>query len=151
MMKTGFGESSGAYEESQQNALIGILLPVIERSVVLAAQYSKACGRDTILPEDMEYAIKYCAMYTVGQNIGSLFPEVYDEEDSEEEEEDFEEVEPDECPQFERYSGEDQLFTQMNDAYDRWENWVPQSPVEEMLKNAINSNEYIGSGGMDEF
>src|SRR6056300_584273 len=134
-MKTGFGESSGAYEESQQQALIGILLPVLERSMVLAAEYSKACGRNTVLPEDMEYAIKYCVMYTVGQNIGSLFPEIYDEE----------------SPPFERYAGEDTTFKQMNEAYDRWEQWVPQSPVEEMLKNAINSNEYIGAGGLDDF
>lgn len=149
MMKTGFGESSGAYEEAQQNALVGILLPVLEQSMILAAEYSKACGRDTILPEDIEYAIKYCAMYTVGQNIGSLFPEIYDEESSDED--DLEEIDPGECPLFERYNGEDPKFRQINEAYDRWDAWVPQSPVEEMLKNTINSNEYIGSRGVDDF
>lgn len=142
-MKTGFGESSGAYEEAQQNALIGILLPVLEKSMILAAEYSKACGRDTVLSEDMEYAIKYCVMYTVGQNIGSLFPEIYDEESSDEE--DIEEIEPSECPPFVRYSGTDTTFQQMNEAYDRWDTWTPQSPVEEMLKNAINSNEHVGA------
>jgi len=149
MMKTGFGETSGAYEESQTNALMGILLPVLEKSMIIAAEYSKACGRDTVLGEDMEYAIKYCVMYTVGQDIGSICPEVYDEESSDEE--DLEEVEPEECPPFERYTGEDPTFKCINDAYDRWATWIPQSPVEEMLKNAINSNEYIGSRGMDEF
>jgi len=148
-MKTGFGETSGAYEESQSNALIGILLPVLERSMILAAEYSKACGRNTVLPEDMEYAIKYCAMYTVGQNIGSLFPDIYNEDSSDEEE--LEEVDPDECPPFVKYSGDDQTFNQMNEAYERWDTWIPQSPVEEMLKNAINSNEYIGTGGLDDF
>jgi len=88
-MKTGFGETSGAYEQSQQDALMGILLPVLERSMILAAEYSKACGRDTVLSEDMEYAIKYCVMYTVGQDIGSLFPEIYNEESSDEEEQIF--------------------------------------------------------------
>jgi hypothetical protein len=149
MMKTGFGETSGAYEQSQQDALMGILLPVLERSMILAAEYSKACGRDTVLSEDMEYAIKYCVMYTVGQDIGSLFPEIYNEESSDEE--DIEEIEPDECPPFVRYSGEDHTFRQMNEACDRWDTWIPQSPVEEMLKNAINSNEYIGAGGLDNF
>ncbi|AET84518.1 hypothetical protein OLOG_00055 [Ostreococcus lucimarinus virus OlV4] len=148
-MKTGFGETSGAYEQSQQDALMGILLPVLERSMILAAEYSKACGRDTVLSEDMEYAIKYCVMYTVGQDIGSLFPEIYNEESSDEE--DIEEVEPDECPPFVRYSGADPTFRQMNEACDRWDTWIPQSPVEEMLKNAINSNEYIGAGGLDNF
>jgi len=148
-MKTGFGETSGAYEQSQQDALMGILLPVLERSMILAAEYSKACGRDTVLSEDMEYAIKYCVMYTVGQDIGSLFPEIYNEESSDEE--DIEEVEPGECPPFVRYSGEDPTFRQMNEACDRWDTWIPQIPVEEMLKNAINSNEYIGAGGLDNF
>lgn len=148
-MKTGFGDSSGEYEEAQHNALIGILLPVLERSMTFAAEYSKACGRDTVLPEDMEYAIKYCAMYTVGQNIGSLYPEIYDEESSDEES--LEEVDPEDCPLFERYSGEDPTCRQINEAYDRWDTWVPQSPVEEMLKNAIDSNEYIGSRGVDNF
>ena len=148
-MKTGFGETSGAYEQSQQDALMGILLPVLERSMILAAEYSKACGRDTVLSEDMEYAIKYCVMYTVGEDIGSLFPEIYNEESSDEE--DIEEVEPDECPPFVRYSGADPTFRQMNEACDRWDTWIPQSPVEEMLKNAINSNEYIGAGGLDNF
>jgi len=117
--------------------------------MVMAAEYSKACGRNTVLSEDMEYAIKYCVMYTVGQNIGSLYPEIYDEESSDED--DLEEISPEDCPPFERYSGNDTTFRQMNEAYDRWERWVPQSPVEEMLKNAINSNEYIGAGGMDDF
>jgi len=148
-MKTGFGESSGEYEASQQQALIGILLPVLEKSMVLAAEYSKACGRNTVLPEDMEYAIKYCVMYTVGQNIGSLFPEIYDEESSDED--DIEEVAPEDCPPFERYVGDDTTFRRINEAYDQWERWVPQSPVEEMLKNAIDSNEHIGSGGLDSF
>ena len=59
--------------------------------------------------------------------------------------EDLEDVDPEECPPFERYTGEDTTFKQMNEAYDHWEQWVPQSPIEEMLKNAINSNEYIGA------
>tara|TARA_Y100000389_G_scaffold201255_1_gene243485 strand:- start:370 stop:804 length:435 start_codon:yes stop_codon:yes gene_type:complete len=143
MMKTGFGETSGVYEESQQQTLMGILVPVLERSMVMAAEYSKACGRNTILSEDIEYAIKYCVMHTVGQNIGSLYPEIYDEESSDED--DIEEVPPEDCPPFKRYAGNDATFVQINESYDRWEQWAPQSPVEEMLKNAINSNEYIGA------
>lgn len=150
MMKTGFGESSGEYENAQANALIGILTPVLEKSMIIACEYSKACGRDAVTGEDMEYAIKYCAMYTVGETIGSMFPEIYNEDDSSDEES-IEELTPEECPEFERYSGDDPTFKLVNEAYDRWDEWQPQSPVEEMLKNAINSNEYIGSGGVDDF
>tara|TARA_B100001758_G_scaffold129276_2_gene111238 strand:+ start:4633 stop:5064 length:432 start_codon:yes stop_codon:yes gene_type:complete len=141
-MQTGFGDDGSAMAEQYTQTMIGILMPVMERSMILAAEYSKACGRDTVLPEDMEYAMKYSAMYTVGQDIGSLFPEIYDEE-QEDDGEEIEEVSPEDCPPFERYTGNDERFTLMNQAYDRWENWVPQNPTEQMLKNAINSNEHL--------
>jgi hypothetical protein len=92
----------------------------------------------------MEYAMKYCVMYTVGNTVGPSFPEVYeDAEDSEDE--DMEVVDGDECPPFERYSGTDPMFLQVNEAYDRWNAWEPQNPTEQMLKNAINSNGHMGT------
>lgn len=89
-MQTGFGDGGSGMVEEYVKTMTGILMPVMEKSMLLAAEYSKACGRDTVLSEDMEYAMKYCAMYTVGQDIGSLFPEIYDEEESDDE--DIEEV-----------------------------------------------------------
>ena len=143
-MQTGFGGDGSAMAEQYVKSMIDIMTPVMERSMILAAEYSKACGRDTLLPEDLEYAMKYCAMYTVGQTIGSLMPEIYDEELSDDDE-DEEEEDDEDLPEFVRYSGDDEVFNQMNQAYDRWDSWVPQSPVEEMLKNAINSNEHLGA------
>ena len=140
-MQTGFGESQMA--EEYVKSMIDILLPVMEKGMLFAVEYSKACGRDVVLPEDMEYAIKYCAMYTVGQDIGTLFPDIYDEEESDED--DIEDVPDEDCPPFERYTGDDERFILMNQAYDRWESWIPQNPTEQMLKNAINSNEHLGS------
>ena len=63
-----------------EQAAIEIITPVLEQSVLLAADYAKACGRDAILSKDFEYAIKYCAMNTIGQKIGSHFPEIYEED-----------------------------------------------------------------------
>ena len=140
-MKTGFGDAGDAMIDQYIDTMTNLLMPVMERSTVLAAEYSKACGRDTLLPEDWEYAIKYCAMYTVGQDVGSLFPEIYEEE--EEDEEDMPIVSEEECPPFERYMGSDPTFLLMNEAYDRWDSWQPQNPTEQMLKNAINSNEHL--------
>ena len=143
-MQTGFGGDGSAMAEQYVKSMIDIMTPVMERSMILAAEYSKACGRDTLLPEDLEYAMKYCAMYTVGQSIGSLMPEIYGEELSDDED-DEEEEDDENLPEFVRYSGDDETFNQMNQAYDRWDSWVPQSPIEEMLKNAINSNEHLGA------
>ena len=134
--------------EQIQESAINIIQPVLERSMVLAAEYAKACGRDMILAEDMEYAMKYCAMNEVGKKMGSHFPEIYEEESSEDEEDI--EIEEDEDVPFTRYSGREYKFVKMNMAYDNWNTWEPKNPSELMLKNAIDSNEHIGSDGVDE-
>jgi hypothetical protein len=140
-MQSGFGDGGDRMVEQYIETMTNILLPVMEKSTLLAAEYSKACGRDVIVSEDMEYAMKYCAMYKVGESIGSTMPEIYEEELTEEEGE--EDVDPEDCPEFVRYSGTDPTFLQVNEAFDRWDTWEPQSPIEHMLKNAINSNEHL--------
>ena len=134
--------------EQVQESAINIIQPVLERSMILAAEYAKACGRDIVLAEDMEYAMKYCAMHEVGKKIGTHFPEIYEEEPSEDEEDI--EIEEDEDVPFTRYSGREYKFVKMNMAYDNWNTWEPKNPSEQMLKNAIDSNEHIGANGMDD-
>ena len=63
-----------------------IFLPVMESSVVLAAHYAKAAGRDCVTAQDMCYGMMYAARYVTGRQLGSLFPEVYDSEEEEDEE-----------------------------------------------------------------
>ena len=140
-MQSGFGDGGDRMVEQYIETMTNILLPVMEKSTLLAAEYSKACGRDVIVSEDMEYAMKYCAMYKVGESIGSTMPEIYEEELTEEEGE--EDVDPEDCPEFVRYSGTDPTFLQVNEAFDRLDTWQPQNPTEQMLKNAINSNEHL--------
>jgi hypothetical protein len=145
-MQSGFGDMGNGMLEQYIQSMTNILLPVMEKATLLSAEYAKACGRDVIISEDMEYAMKYCAMYKVGETIGSTMPEIYEEELTDEEtDEDEEDVEPENCPEFVRYSGNDPIFNQINEAVDRWDDWIPQNPTEQMLKNAINSNEYIGT------
>lgn len=145
-MQTGFGFESDNMAEQYITTMMNIVRPVLEKSMVLACEYAKVCGRDIVLPEDIEYASKYCAMYTVGEDIGSIFPEIYNDQDEEDEEDEIEEVDDADCPPFARYSGTEERFKRINEAYDRWNSWQPQNPTEVMLKNAINSN---GPSGMD--
>jgi len=118
--------------EQVQESAINIIQPVMEKSMVFAAEYAKACGRDIILGEDLEYAMKYCAMNEVGKKMGTHFPEIYEDEyDTEEDEievidEDEEDIE------FERYSGREYKFVKMNMAYDNWDTWVSKNPTEKM-------------------
>jgi len=117
---------------------IEIITPVLESAVVLSGHYARACGRDTILAKDMEYCMKYCAMYTVGQQIGTYYPEIYDDTDSGED--DIEIDDDIDESMFEPYSGDDERFVKINDAYDAWDGWSPTNPSETMIKNAIDSN-----------
>jgi hypothetical protein len=77
----------------------------------------------------------YAARYVTGKQIGSLFPDIYDEEEEEEEEED-EEMEED---TFIRYEGDDNEYAvKMNECADTWDEWEPETPAEYALKEAVN-------------
>ena len=132
--------TSQLINDFQQTAM-NVIQPLLERSMVIAAEYANACGRNMVVSEDMEYAMKYCAMNEVGLKIGTYFPEIYEESTSDEDEEDV--IFDDEEIAFTRYSGREYKFVKMNMAYDNWDTWVPKNPTEQMLKNAIDSNEHI--------
>jgi len=121
---------------------IEIMKPVMESAIVLGGHYAKGCGRDCVTAMDVAYSMRYCAMNLVGKQIGSLFPEVYNESDSDESEwetdSDQEEVKEEE---FTRYEGSDELLNNINKAYDTWSTWEPYSPAEKMLKNAIEKSD----------
>ena len=87
---------------------------------------------------DLQYALRYCAINITGRHVGSLFPEIY-EKDSDSDEEEIETVEENE-DDFTRYSGDNELYNKVNDAFDNWDSWIPSSPIEEMLKKAVDKN-----------
>jgi hypothetical protein len=119
-------------------AAINVITPVIESSVIVAGEYMKKCNRTTLTAKDMEYALKYCSRNVLGKHVGTLFPELEDE-DSDEDSDSLEEVDEDDEP-FTRYTGEDEIMIKVNECYDTWEVWEPESPAEIMLKNAIDKN-----------
>ncbi len=122
------------------NTAMGILLPVIEKASLLAAEYSKACNRGILTAQDLQYAMKYCVRYQVGTDIGSIFnsDSDSDEDDSESELECCdEEEEP-----FTRYSGDNEVFKRVNECYDTWDTWEPTNRMEQMLKEAVDKNMY---------
>jgi hypothetical protein len=125
-----------------EQTAIDIFLPVMESSVVLAAHYAKACGRDCVTSQDMCYGMMYAARNVTGKQLGSLFPEVYEEEDSGEEEGSEEDVETN----WSRYDGTDNEHAlNMNACADSWDAWEPETPAERALKNAVNKakEEYV--------
>lgn len=125
-----------------EEACIQAILPVWECSMSLAGTYSKACGRSVLTAKDFEYALKYSAMNLVGKKTGSFFPEIYENESDSDDSDEIDTVDEDEEP-FTRYEGQDEFLLRVNHSYDNWESWEPQSPIENMLKNAIDKNEYV--------
>jgi hypothetical protein len=127
-----------------EQSAIDIFLPVLESSVVLAAHYAKATGRDCVTAQDMCYGLMYAARTITGKQVGSLYPEIYEEGSDSDEEED--EEDEDEEPAWFRYEGTDnEHAVKMNECADTWDEWEPESPAEYALKNAVNKamEEYV--------
>ena len=146
-LRTGEGDfDTSAILESA----LDIFRPVMESATVMAAHYARACGRDVVLAEDMNMGMMFAARYVTGRQIGSLFPEIYEESQSDSEEgEDGD----DECSDSDsgwetvseselvwtRYQGtDDEQALKMNECADTWASWEPQNPSERALKNAID-------------
>ena len=157
-MRTGEGEMDTSQIE---NAAMDLFLPVMESATVLAAHYAKACGRNCIMAEDMSYGLMYAARNVTGRQVGSLYPEVYQDSDLESDHEDEEsgtDSDPDSGDEesgtdsegedpWSRYEGsEDETAQKMNECADTWAQWIPTNPAERALKNAVDKNSFFGRG-----
>jgi len=121
-------------------AYISVIQPVMETAMVMAGHYAKACDRTCVTSKDLIYCLKYCAMNKVGDNVGSLFPDIYDSTDSDSDSvEELDEDHPDNV--FSRYEGEEPIYIEINNAADNWDTWSPTCSAEELLKSAIDSQE----------
>ena len=119
-----------------------IFLPVMESAVVLAAHYCKAAGRDCVQGDDMRIGLMFAARNVAGKHLGTLYPEVYEDED-ESGSDSGEWVTDDEAeleePTWTRYEGtDDEVARKMNECADTWDEWEPETPTERALKNAVD-------------
>jgi hypothetical protein len=145
MMRTGDGEMDTSQIES---AAMDLFLPVMESATVLAAHYAKACGRNCVMAEDMSYGLMYAARNVTGRQIGSLYPEIYQDSDTESDHEDEESgTDSDEEDSWTQYEGvADDTAAKMNECAATWSSWVPTNPAERALKNAVDKNSFFGRG-----
>lgn len=127
-------------EDQIMKTATDIIQPVMESAMILAGQYCKACGRGTITGDDVKYCMKYAARNFVGKHIGTLFPEDQELESETESDSDSIEVVDEEEEPFTRYTGDDSLMNDINQASDTWDSWIPSSPMESMLKDSINTS-----------
>jgi len=132
-------------QEAVISSAIEIFKPVMESATVFAAHYAKACGRDIVLSQDMHMGMMYAARKITGKQVGSLFPEIYGEEESQSDSDSdsgsWETASDDELV-WARYEGQDdQTALDINSCADTWADWEPETPVECALKNAIDKME----------
>jgi hypothetical protein len=127
--------------DMMEKTAIDLFLPVMESATVLAAHYAKACGRDCIVATDMKYGLMYAARNVAGKHVGTLYPEVYEEDSGSDEEEDLEtDTDEEEDPDWSEYTGtEDDMAVKMNECAHTWAEWVPENPTEDALKSAVDS------------
>ena len=122
-------------QESYLTTCSELIKPVFEMAMIVAAKYCKATGRSCVTAKDIEYGMKFSARKVLGVQKESLFPEIYDSEESDDESIEESEEEED----FVRYSGDDETMKIINEMYDTWDEWAPDSPIGNYLKNAIDA------------
>ena len=118
-----------------EEAAMEIFLPAMETAMVIASHYAKATGRNCVTAQDVRMGLMFAARHVVGKQVGSLFPEIYEDEEEEEEEEEEVDQEPEE--HWTRYEGDDPQLKLVNECADTWDEWEPESPAEEALKDAV--------------
>jgi len=127
-----------------EEAALDIFLPVMESAVVIAAHYAKECGRDVVLGKDMHMGMMFAARNVTGKHVGTLFPEVYEEDSESEGSEGSSSAEADGSSSADadeslwtRYEGTDPQLIQVNECADTWDAWEPDTPAERALKAAV--------------
>ncbi len=131
-------------EQQIIDAAVNAIQPVLENAVVVAAEYCKATGRSIVTALDMEYGMKWSAMKVTGRVFGSILPEGSDDDSDDEgwETDDDMVVEESEMgfdDEFREYDGDDERYLEVNQAVREWGDWEPETELEMMLKNAVNS------------
>ena len=131
-MKSGQGEVDMS---SFVEIAMDLVLEMVSKSAILAGYYMKACDRKTLTSYDLSYCIKYTAMHF--KTTPEFMTQFNFEDDEEDDDDDPRVVDEDDEP-FVRYSGKDKIMNDINNAYDIWDTWVPQSPLQKRFKEAVD-------------
>lgn len=137
-IRTGGGYDEDELKKSVADAAMRLLTPCLEAAAILAGAYARGCGRDTVVSRDFDYALKFAARHVLGKHLESFLAEAEDEDDDADSDasllvEEGEEV-------WSRYEGGDERLCLVNACAESWNEWAPETPLEEALKRAIDSS-----------
>tara|TARA_B100000787_G_C16198499_1_gene302892 strand:+ start:8243 stop:8746 length:504 start_codon:yes stop_codon:yes gene_type:complete len=155
------GTSNVATNENNTNDLLNMLELFTANSLETSGRFVELCNRNAITETDIKYGLIYevFEFFNRPNNLQDLNEIEQQNKDShsEDDEEEYDEEEDmmDETPDFlmddsevipfsrieleSLVNPEDQQFvTKLYNYFDNWETWVPQTPIEHILQNAIN-------------
>jgi len=121
-------------EDMYIRAGINILGNVLEKATEYGVYYMTLCNRNTLTSQDIKYGLRYSVRNL--ENIRDMTTTI--EELLEDDEEDDEEEWEDDEDEFQRYEGDDVKCLAMNECYDTWDDWIPVTPAEILLKKSID-------------
>ena len=151
-MKSGFNNVQATQERDEmEKNVVGTIVHFTENALKTAGFYTKHSNRDIITKED----IKRCFMLEVflfynrenlQENIENVIQSLYDdssEDDNEEGEEKDDEneiiFEEDIEATFKQSDCKCLMCQSLNNIYEKWEHWQPQTPMQQILQTHINS------------
>jgi len=153
-MKSGFNPLQAAEEkEEMQQNVVGTIVHFTENALKTAGYYTKHSGREIITSED----IKRCFMLemflffkrdNLQENIENVIQELYEdssedysEEEGEEKTDEENEIifEEDIQASFKLSECKCLMCNTLNNIYEKWNGWTPETPMQEILQRHINN------------
>jgi hypothetical protein len=141
-----------------EHKIEAILITLMEKAFILAGSYINASNRNTITEDDLIYALQWCAhdffsddnleedfeknfnsIKNLNDNNDTSDNDTSDNDTSDNDTSDNDTSDNDTDDSFVRVENStNTLIIQMNKYHDEWENWVPDDPIKNSIKNAIN-------------
>lgn len=154
-MKTGFNNVISPNQPTPEEIreIEAMLALFISNATVNAARYVELSNRNGVTKDDIVYGLRYEVFEFLNNenlvekinNMNDELDEEYEDEENEENEEDSMIVDDEEIQPFTRISNLDnftyedtEFINKMNNYFDGWNDWVPETPLLNILKNAIN-------------
>ena len=148
-MKSGFqmfdDSKDDEFMENFSTRLESILQVLMKKAIITAAEYSTKSGRESIVGQDMIYALQYQThefglQPDIEQEILAMENDSESEYESESEEEEYEDDDSIEIDEpFQRATDiSDEFVNKMNAYHDGWNEWEPSDPIQKILKDSVN-------------
>jgi len=157
-MKSGLGNNSVSKPSLSTEDIenIEILLSLfISNAITTASKYVTHCGRNGVSKEDIQYALKYEVFEFLNRSTMlddikqatedyHQYIESLDISDEDEDELNSIIIPDDEVDEFKRIDLDliddtnKEFIDKIHTHYDNWESWIPDTPLNKILKNAID-------------